>query len=130
LPLSDFLYDLLKRREDDKSSPFVFPSDSDTGYLKEPKTAVKRVSKLSGVTFTLHDLRRSFITIAEGLDIPAYALKRLLNHKDLNDVTAGYIVPDINRLRKPMQQISEFIIEQVGHEVFNEYLAKGNIKWG
>jgi hypothetical protein len=48
------------------------------------------------------------------LDIPAYALKRLLNHKDLNDVTAGYIVPDINRLRKPMQLISEFIIEQTG----------------
>lgn len=114
LPLSDFLYDLLKRRDGDKSSPFVFPSDSDTGYLKEPKTAVKRVSKLSGVTFTLHDLRRSFITIAESLDIPAYALKRLLNHKDLNDVTAGYIVPDINRLRKPMQLISEFIIEQTG----------------
>jgi integrase len=109
LPLSDFLFDLLKRREVDQSSPYVFPSDGKLGYLIEPKTAVKRVANLSGVEFTLHDLRRTFITIAESLDIPAYALKRLLNHKDQNDVTAGYIVPDINRLRVPMDNISRYI---------------------
>lgn len=32
---------------------------------------------------------RTFATIAEGLDLSAYALKRLLNHKMNNDVTAG-----------------------------------------
>jgi integrase len=115
LPLSDFLFNLLSRREINKSSPYVFPSDGKLGYLIEPKTAVKRVATLSGVDFTLHDLRRTFITIAESLDIPGYALKRLLNHKDPNDVTAGYIVPDINRLRRPMQIISEFIIEKIGN---------------
>jgi len=64
---------------------------------------------LSGVECTLHDLRRTFITIAESLDIPGYALKRLLNHKDPNDVTAGYIVSDVGRLRGPMQKITDFI---------------------
>jgi len=112
LPLSDFLFDLLKRRSEYNDSPFIFPSDSERGYLIEPRTAVKRVSDLSGVTFTLHDLRRTFITIAESLDIPAYALKQLLNHKDPNDVTAGYIVSNIDRLRKPMQQITNFITEK------------------
>ena len=111
LPLSDFLYELLKKRHADKESPYVFPSDSERGYLIEPRTAVKRVSELSGVTFTLHDLRRTFITIAESLDIPGYALKRLLNHKDPNDVTAGYIVSNVDRLREPMQQITDFIIK-------------------
>ncbi len=115
LPLSDFLYALFKRREAEKSSPFVFPSESDMGYLKEPKTAVKRVSKLSGVPFTLHDLRRTFITLAESLDIPAYALKRLLNHKDPNDVTSGYIVFNLNRLRKPMQEITDFIKQSINY---------------
>jgi len=113
LPLSDFLEKLLKRRAQAASSPYVFPAESERGYLIEPRTAVERVSKLSGVTFTLHDLRRTFITIAESLDIPAYALKRLLNHKDPNDVTAGYIVSDVNRLRTPMQKITDFIREQV-----------------
>ena len=66
--------------------------------------------------FTLHDLRRTFITIAESLDIPAYALKRLLNHKDSNDVTAGYIVSDVNRLREPMQRITDFIKSKITEE--------------
>jgi len=113
LPLSDFLEDLLKRRYEEKTNDYVFPSNSEAGHLKEPKTAVKRVCELSGVTFALHDLRRTFITIAESLDIPAYALKRLMNHKDPNDVTAGYIISDINRLRVPMQKITDFIFENL-----------------
>jgi hypothetical protein len=48
--------------------------------------------------------------VAESLDIPAYALKRLLNHKMSGDVTAGYIVSDVERLRKPMQQIADFLL--------------------
>lgn len=35
----------------------------------------------SKANFTVHDLRRTFIATAESLDIPAYALKRQLNHK-------------------------------------------------
>ena len=111
LPLSDFLYELLKKRHAVKASPYVFPSDSERGFLIEPRTAVKRVSELSGVTFTLHDLRRTFITIAESLDTPGYALKRLLNQKDPTDVTDGYNVSNVDRLREPMQQITDFIIK-------------------
>lgn len=111
LPLSKTLEEILHRRSEERESPYVFPSPTSRGYLLEPRTAVSRVSANSGITFTLHDLRRTFITIAESLDIPAYALKRLMNHKDPNDVTAGYIVSDINRLRKPMQQIADFIEE-------------------
>lgn len=113
LPLSDYLLELLQRRYDNKASPYVFPAETERGYLIEPRTAVKRVSDLSGVPFTLHDLRRTFITIAESLDIPAYALKRLLNHKDPNDVTAGYIVSNVGRLREPMQKITNFINQHI-----------------
>lgn len=109
LPLSAPLLALLKTRHEERTSPFVFPSRSEWGYLVEPKSAIARVGELSGVEFSLHDLRRTFITIAESLDIPAYALKRLLNHKDPNDVTAGYIISDVNRLRKPMEAIAAFI---------------------
>ena len=56
-------------------------------------------------------LRRTFITIAESLDIPVYALKKLPNHKTSSDVTAGYVVIDIERLRKPMQMITDYILK-------------------
>ena len=113
LPMPDNLFELLKRRRADTEGLWVFPSPLHDGHLKEPREAVSRVSTLSGVPFTLHDLRRTFITIAESLDIPAYALKRLLNHKDPNDVTAGYIISDIDRLRTPMQTISNFIQNKI-----------------
>lgn len=111
LPFSDFIQTLLERRHASTESHYVFPSPITDGPLKEPRTAIDRVTELSGVSFTCHDLRRTFITIAESLDIPAYALKRLMNHRDVNDVTAGYIIKNVERLRLPMQKISDFIRE-------------------
>jgi integrase len=70
-----------------------------------------RASTRNRITFTVHDLRRTFITIAEGLDIPAYALKRLLNHKISHDVTGGYVIADAERLREPMQKVTDFILK-------------------
>ncbi|MGD9152167.1 MAG: integrase arm-type DNA-binding domain-containing protein [Gammaproteobacteria bacterium] len=110
LPLSNFLFDLLNKRKETSNSDFVFPSTSKTGYIVEPRKVMQKITDISGVQFTLHDLRRTFITIAESLDIPAYALKKLLNHKTNSDVTAGYIVIDVERLRKPMQTITDYLL--------------------
>ncbi|MWB67343.1 integrase, partial [Pseudomonas aeruginosa] len=91
-----------------------FPGTGKAGYLVETRRQTAKVVEESGVSFTLHDLRRTFITIAESLDIPAYALKRLLNHKSGNDVTAGYIVMDVERLREPMQLVTDYILRTAG----------------
>lgn len=114
LPLSDFIYHLLESRKVDSESEYVFAGDGKAGYLIEPRRQVQRVIQMSGVSFTLHDLRRTYITIAESIDISAYALKRLVNHKMTNDVTAGYIVSDVERLRKPMEQISARLLQYFG----------------
>jgi pimeloyl-ACP methyl ester carboxylesterase len=106
LPITDFLYSILADRYKVKQSIYVFPGSGKTGYLIEPKRQIQKVCHTSGVSFTLHDLRRTYITVAESLDISAYALKRLVNHKMHNDVTAGYIVSDVERLREPMQKIN------------------------
>ena len=122
LPMSDFLYELFLRRKQFKTSEFVFPAPSKTGHIMEPRKAMLKVAELSGVTFTVHDLRRTFATTAESLDLPAYALKRLLNHKMTHDVTAGYIMCDVERLRKPMQRISDYLNRQMvgAIEVFED----------
>ncbi|MCE5181652.1 MAG: integrase family protein [Betaproteobacteria bacterium] len=114
LPLSDFLLDLFKRRIKASPNEFVFPGDGKTGHIVEPKKFIARIERDSGVEFTLHDLRRTFITIAESLDIPVYAVKRLVNHKMKNDVTAGYVVADVERLRAPMQKITDYILKCAG----------------
>ena len=112
LPLSDFTFELLKKRNDsrDTDTKFVFPGQGKTSHLVEPREAVKKVRKLSNIEFSLHDLRRTFITNAESLDIPHYALKQLINHKQGNDVTSGYIISDPERLRKPMERIETHLL--------------------
>ncbi len=114
LPLTDFLHDLLTKRKAEAKTKYVFPNETNTGYMTDPKKQIANVIKESGVNFSTHDLRRTFITIAESLDISAYALKRLLNHKMTNDVTAGYIISDVERLRVPMQKITDYIKAQFG----------------
>lgn len=114
LPLSDYIYDLLLHRKQNTMSLYVFPGTGSSGYIIEPRKQIAKVIASSGITFTVHDLRRTFITVAESLDIPAYALKRLLNHKMHNDVTAGYIMTDVERLRKPMQLITDYILHRMG----------------
>jgi integrase len=111
LPLSDFLHELFLRRQEHKTSDYVFSADSKAGYLNDPRKTIAKIIELSGVEFTIHDLRRTFITLAESLDIPVYALKKLLNHKTSSDVTAGYIIMDIERLRKPMQMITDTLLK-------------------
>ncbi len=114
LPLSKFLTDLLTARKDlAGNSPWVFPGPGKDGHLVETKKFLLRVSAGSGVSFTLHDLRRTFITIAESLDVPYYALKRLLNHRANSDVTGGYIVVNTERLRGPVEQVAKQILELV-----------------
>ena len=116
LPLTQPLLHILDNREHVRINEYVFGRDTHRGHLHDPTTATLRMEDFCGVKFSLHDLRRTFITIAESLDIPAYALKRLLNHKNPNDVTEGYIVPNIERLRKPMQLISDYIMKIVNRD--------------
>lgn len=125
LPLSDYLLWLLKARYDNyKKQPvhvidrdYVFPGNGDNPFIVEPKRSIAAVCGAkscvdAGIKFSMHTLRRTFITIAERLDISHYALKRLMNHSNSSDVTAGYIVTDVERLREPMQMITNYIKQQ------------------
>lgn len=111
LPMSDYLAELFERRSQYVQSEYVFPATIGAGHIVEPRKTMLKVIELSGVDFTLHDLRRTFITTAESLDISAYSLKRLLNHRNSSDVTAGYLVIDVKHLRKLMQQITEVLLK-------------------
>ena len=111
LPLSDYLVEILERRLKEtkkKERPF---------HVEEVKKFVAWVREEADMHFTIHDLRRTFVTYAESLDFGSYTLKALVNHRsggDPNDVTAGYVVITTERLRKPMQEITDFILKMAG----------------
>ena len=52
--------------------------------------------------------------MAESCDIPVYALKGLVNHSMGTDVTAGYVVAGPDRLREPMQKVTDKFKELIG----------------
>jgi len=116
LPLANFVEDLLARRRALGVLPFVFPGDGATGHLVETRRHLKRVREVSGVHFTLHDLRRTFATVAAGV-VPAYALKGLLNHRSgAGDVTAGYVVASAEQLREHAECVANRLLSLASWE--------------
>jgi len=112
MPLSAQVHRLLlKRRAEGWENEYIFPGKHPSPYISNPDNWKRDIIRISGVQFCFHDLRRTFITIAESLDIPHYALKALLNHSMGSDVTGGYICMSTERLREPMQRIADRITE-------------------
>ncbi|AZY93963.1 DUF4102 domain-containing protein [Paracoccus sp. Arc7-R13] len=103
LPLSHQLQAMLQRRHDMAEDDVVFP------LCVDPRKSFERLSRLIGTDISAHDLRRTFATVADACDLSGYTIKRLLNHAMGTDVTAGYIVSDVSRLRTAMQRISDSI---------------------
>jgi integrase len=111
LPLSDYLYEMLYRRYLDKAdSEYVFPGQGGRHHMVDSDHVIEGVAKKADCPFMLHDCRRTFLTVAERLCLPYVVLKKLANHSGRNDTTFGYIVVDVERLREPMQMITnEFL---------------------
>jgi len=121
LPLPNFLFNVLEQRIKKLNGfKYVFPGMDRRGnlnqqtHLVEPKVQVQKVIQASKVGFTLHDLRRHYITIADSLDLSSFCIKRLVNHSIGSDVTSGYVVSDVERLRGPMQKIEDRILFLAG----------------
>jgi len=120
LPLSDVALGILAGREaalegkdeDDAGHVYVFPNRDGTGHLVEPRRQMNHVTEVSGVSFTVHDLRRTFATGASACGVPHELIKRLLNHKSGDVTTKHYIVNDVEHMRAPMHQVTEFLKDQ------------------
>ena len=108
LPLPKYVSTMLASAQADSACDYVFSNAKGDGAIIEPEKMIKRIARKTGVSFTLHDLRRTFLTIGESLDINILTLKRLVNHKsgDRSEVTAGYIIRHVDRLRRASDQIA------------------------
>ncbi len=100
LPLSDFLEELLKRRYEGRGdAEYVFPGRGKKVHMVSSDCAIDAFAEKIGCPFTPHDLRRTFLTVAERLALSYVVLKKLANHSGKNDTTFGYVVVDVERLR-------------------------------
>ncbi len=108
VPITDAIEYFIKDAMSTKG-PWLFPSRADeTKPINNPSKAVKYYMG----SYTLHDCRRTFITVASELGIDLHQIKELVNHKS-SDVTDGYI---IQRIEKRMERLRG-IYEQIQVEM-------------
>lgn len=115
LPMSDITEMLLKRMwnardtQNGHTSKWVFPSAlSASGHITEPKKSLAAINTSLEMSIRFHDLRRTFVSVANSVKISPYTIKKLVNHSVGGDVTAAvYNVMDVDDLREPMQQIAD-----------------------
>ncbi len=117
IPIPNYLFKVLKARiKINGTNKYIFPSRVKGRHITEPQSGIDGIIEASGVQFCSHDLRRLFITKAEALDLSPFVIKRLVNHSvgSNSDTTAGYMISDLERLRKPSQQIEDRILSLSG----------------
>lgn len=116
LPLSGYAWNMLIVRRHGARSEFVFPNIDGSKAIVSADKAIAHIQQRSGVKFCLHDLRRTFISIADDLDIKNEVIKALVNHKT-RDVTEGYMCRSTERLRRSSQRITDAILIYGGMNV-------------
>ncbi|EMP0252634.1 integrase, partial [Klebsiella michiganensis] len=104
---------------------WVFParsSRSKVGHYSDSKSLREYICQDAGIMkLGMHDLRRTFGRVAEGLT--SYAVvKRLLNHRNTTDPTERYAEPDKERVFEALQLI-ELHMLMTSPELYNTLLA-------
>jgi integrase len=115
LPMTDVVHDLLvTRRALGNAGGWVLPSNAESGHVEDPRAFLDAVRDATGIAFSSHDLRRTYVTVAESCDVSAFALKALVNHSLGSGVTEGYIDMTVERLREPAQRVADRLKQLCG----------------
>ncbi len=112
VPMVPLTYSMLRYREENKEgSRYVFRmrGETKTGHIIDFQKTLSAICKKAEVSnVTPHDLRRTFATVLNSLNVGYADVKQLLNHK-AQDITAGiYIQPDIEKLRSILGSVVNF----------------------
>jgi integrase len=108
LPMTDYVHALLVARRALGDAKWVFASStSASGHVQFPQFPLAAIGRITGIRVSAHDLRRTYITVAESCDISVMALKALVNHTLGSDITGGYVQMTPERLREPAQKVCD-----------------------
>lgn len=116
-PMSTFVWRLLQERALTSDSQWVFPGKRADAHITSVQNAQNEVIKITGVRFMPHSLRRTFISIGDEVEIPVQVVKNLVNHVSGKDVTEGYTIRSLERLRRATQKITDAIMQEVAREM-------------
>ena len=91
-------------------STFVFPANSQSGHMEEPKKIWTKLCKNIGLKdFTMHDLRATFATWQKNLGSPINIVSNSLHHSGV-EITKVYLrdnSQDIEKVRNSVNMVGE-----------------------
>lgn len=110
-----------RKNEADKEAVFVFPADSESGHITEPKDAVARVMRRAGIPYgrkaengaTLHDLRRTLGSWQAKTGASLAIIGKSLNHKSIQS-TMIYARLDLDPVRASVNTATAAMMEAAG----------------
>lgn len=125
IPLTPYVAALLASLP--RRNEWVFSSPSaESGRLQEPLKPHKNAMEAAGLPpFTLHDLRRSFGTLAEWVECPVGVVAQIQGHKPSALAEKHYRRRPIDLLRVWHVKIEAWILKEAGIEPPSEEQAPG-----
>ncbi|MFN8554374.1 MAG: tyrosine-type recombinase/integrase [Candidatus Obscuribacterales bacterium] len=114
IPLSQFVWNMLLVRKFGSVGSCVFPSPNNPNVpMSRENKQYHLVRERSGGKWSYHSLRRTFVSIADELDIKTELIAELVGHKQ-DTITEGYTIRSVDRMRKVSQQITDAILVHSG----------------
>ncbi|MCH7381354.1 integrase family protein [Acinetobacter higginsii] len=114
LPMGKTLHYIMQQRYDRSGGgKYVFQARQGVGHVTNRSKARLKIAELTGIKFTYHDLRRTFSSVANSLNVGSYTIKRLINHTtDETDVTDGYVQVSFEDLQIAMNMIEDLLLDE------------------
>lgn len=88
------------------------PTSSGSGHLVEPRVALVRIAEATGVTVTVHGLRRTYATACMLAGVPEWVTQRLMTHTPAN-ITAAYVQLGTLELTEYAERVDYWFCEKV-----------------
>ena len=114
IPLTPYVAELLVGLP--KRNEWVFSSPTAKGgSISIPRAHHVSACKVAGVVgLTLHDLRRSFKSLTEWLEVPVGVVAQIQGHKPSATAEKHYTIRPLDLLRVHHERIEAWILEQAG----------------
>lgn len=115
IPMTAYLYELLTRRKQDcpLGIDYVFHDLAGRNLpIAKGNRSIEGIQVDSGLSFSCHDLRRSYANAMYRCELSEVVIKTLLNHRSRNaSVTyKHYLETDIDGLRAPAEKVAEYLL--------------------
>ncbi|MCG8433997.1 MAG: site-specific integrase, partial [Gammaproteobacteria bacterium] len=114
LPLSPQVMAILARRQESRSTDYVFPGRGKTGHIVEPKKAWGRLLSRAKINdFRLHDLRRTHGSWLAATGANISVIGKALGHKHIS-TTAIYARLDVDPVRQATEKATAAMMAGYG----------------